>query len=80
MYITYIETSKDKSMNWNIISKKSSSEAWKIIEELEWIEIFIIERNMRHLNQAQSTLCLIRPLKRLLRTDSLTPFGEKVLT
>ena len=56
MYITYIETSKDKSMNWNIISKKSSSKAWKIIEELEWIEIFIIERNMRHLNQAQSTI------------------------
>ena len=43
------------------------------------VEKYIIERNRRHLNQAQGTLCTIKPLHILLGLDNRTPFGNIVL-
>ena len=40
---------------------------------------YAIERNKRHLNQAQGTPCTIVPLKLLLGLDSRTAFGKSVL-
>ena len=43
------------------------------------VEKIIIERNRRHLNQAQGTLLTIKPLQILLGLDNRTPFGNSVL-
>ena len=77
--ITYIDIPKDKSMDWNEIPKKLPAEEWKRIEDPILVEKYIIERNKRHLNQAQETPCTIEPLQSLLGLDSRTPFGNSVL-
>ena len=66
-------------MNWNEIPKKLPQEEWKRIEDPVLVEKYIIERNKRHLNQAQGTTCTIEPLNTLLGLDSRTPFGNSVL-
>ena len=53
--ITYIDISKDTSMDWNEIPITLPQEEWKVIEDPLKVEIYIIERNRRHLNQAQGT-------------------------
>ena len=77
--ITYIDIPKDTSMDWNEIPKTLRKEDWKRIEDPVMVEQYIIERNKRHLNQAQGTPCTIKPLQSLLGLDSRTPFGKSVL-
>ena len=77
--ITYIDISKDTSMDWNEILKKLPKEEWKRIEYPIMVEKYIIERNRRHLHQAQGILCTIEPLHSLLGLDSRTTFGNCVL-
>ena len=77
--ITYIDIPKDTSMDWNEIPKKLPTEEWKRIEDPILVEKYIIERNKRHLNQAQGTPCTIEPLQNLLGLDSRIPFGNSVL-
>ena len=60
--ITYIDIPKDTSMDWNDIPKTLPKEEWKRIEDPALVEKYIIERNKRHLNQAQGTPCTIEPL------------------
>ena len=43
------------------------------------VQKYIIERNRRHLNQAQGTLWTIKPLQILLGLDNRSPFGNSVL-
>jgi len=77
--ITYIDIPKDTSMDWNEIPKNIPTEEWKRIEDPILVKKYILERNKRHLNQAQGTPCTIEPLKSLLELDSRTPFGNSVL-
>ena len=77
--ITYIDIPKDTSMDWNEIPKKLPTEEWKRIEDVILVEKYIIERNKRHLNQAQGIPCTIEPLKILLGLECRTPFGNSVL-
>ena len=77
--ITYIDIPKDTSMDWNEIPKTLPKEEWKRIEDPVMVEKYIMERNKRHLNQAQGTPCTIEPLQSLLGLDSRTPFGNSVL-
>ena len=77
--INYIDIPKDTSMDWNEIPKKLPKEEWKRIEDLVMVEKYIIERNRRHLNQAQRIPCTIEPLQILLGLDSRTTFGNSVV-
>ena len=77
--ITYIDIPKDTSMDWNEIPKTLPQEEWNRIVDPVMVEIFIIERNRRHLNQIQGAPCTIEPLQSLLGVDSRTTFGNSVL-
>ena len=77
--ITYIDITKDTSVDWNETLKKLPQEEWKRIEDPVLVEKYIIERNKRHLNQAQGTSCTIEPLQSLLGLDNRTSFGNSVL-
>ena len=66
-------------MDWNDIPKTFPKEEWKRIEDPVLVETYTIERNTRHLNQAQGTPYTIEPLQSLLGLDSRTLFGNSVL-
>ena len=66
-------------MDWNDIPKTLPKEEWKRIEDPVLVEKYTIERNTRHLNQAQGTPYTIEPLQSLLGLDSRTPYGNSVL-
>ena len=66
-------------MSQNVPPRPGTPQDWKRIEDPILVENYIIERNKRHLNQAQVTLCTIEPLKSLLRLESRIPFGNSVL-
>ena len=77
--LIYIDIPKDTSMDWNEIPKTLPQEEWNRIVDPVMVEIFIIERNRRHLNQIQGAPCTIEPLQSLLGVDSRTTFGNSVL-
>ena len=57
--ITYIDNSKDTSMDWNEIPNNLHQEEWKRIEDLVMVEKHITELNRRHLNQVYGIPCTI---------------------
>ena len=52
---------------------------WEIITDKHDIVKYFTQRNKKHLNQAQGTMCTIPPMSTLLGDDSFTPFGEAII-
>ena len=60
-------------------NKSNLNYQWQELNDPGFIDNFIIQRNLAHLNHAQGTSCTIEPLLSLLQDDSFTEFEEAIL-
>ena len=70
---------KYSSLKWNEIPKNLPSNQWKIINDPASINACLIEWNLAHINQAQSTPCTIDSLSSFLQGNNFTKIGEEIL-
>ena len=77
--IKSIAISKDKTLDWNKVSKKMPKDQWQIITDKHEIVKTLNQRNKKHLNQAEGITFTIPPMSTLLGDDSFTSFGGTVI-
>ena len=68
--IQTIDIPKDSTIKWNNI-KSHKKIKFKIIDDIELIDKYFVERNVQHLNQVQGSPFIIKSLKSLIRITSL---------